>query len=139
MPERKGRKRRPRERRRVGAGESPPRVAVQTPVSRTATRPRVTGPQQRMPSTTARVSGMLLGIVTAFIAAVLLQGAFQQDNSTATVIIRSIVALLLMLLAAFVAFLSAFPELVRDYFDRRRARSSAAVANDDTDDEEDED
>ena len=82
---------------------------------------------------------MLLGIVTAFIAAVLLQGAFQQDNSTSTVMIRSVVALLLMLLAAFVAVLSAFPELVRDYFDRRRSRSSAADAEGDVEDGEEED
>ena len=123
MPERKGRKRRMvRERRRGGAGEGGvatidgerPRAAVAATAKRAAA---TNGP---LPSSTARVTGLMLAVVTAFFAALMIFQSVTGDASGIDGAARIVGGVLLVALAIVVGVLSVAPAMVRDWFARRR-------------------
>lgn len=123
MPERKGRKRRPRDRRRErddsgvsqqSAGDAD--RAYGPPVR----PPRRNADQVALPSATARSTGFMIALVTAFIAAVLIQGAINGDHSAIDATFRIVAGVLLVALSIVVAVLCLAPRLVRDLLARRR-------------------
>jgi hypothetical protein len=121
MPEHKGRKRKhPRGRRPGGeigtqaAVERQPRAAA--PAS--ARRPAASdGP---LPSTAARVTGMMIAVLTAFLAILMMYQAATGDSSGIDAVVRIVAGVTLVALAVVVGLLSLAPGQVRDWLRRRR-------------------
>ena len=120
MPAQKGRKRqRTRERRRDGeaapatASALPPTVATR----RTSRRPPGDGP---LPSTTARVTGLMIAVLTAFLASLMVYQSVTGDASGIDGVARIAGGIALIVLAIVVGVLSIAPGMVRDWFARRR-------------------
>jgi hypothetical protein len=119
MPERKGRKRRNRDRRKSGDN-----------AANTSTTPALTPanarhvPAAQLPSRNARLSGLAIAVVTVVLAVMLMVGAFSSDRSTGEVITRAVLGAAMVGLAVFVGVLVAFPAQLRDYFQRRRDRAA---------------
>ena len=108
MPERKGRRRRPEAtRREMGA----------TSVSgRDAPRPQRTSPPRRdplLPSNTARATGLMIALVTAFIGIVMIRDVIGGASDGAEAVARIAVAVFLIVLGIVVAALSVFPAQIR--------------------------
>jgi len=125
MPEPRGRKKRPRDRRerrdrrreRGGEPEATAPQPAQAPAARRVIRQADAG----LPSPTARATGFLIALVTAFVASVMLFNAVS-DASGGEAVARVVGGALLILLAAAVAVACLWPAAVRDYFARRRER-----------------
>ncbi len=123
MPERKGRKRRIVRERRRGDGATAGTTTID------GERPRATilasgkrgvpnnGP---LPSSTARVTGLMLAVVTAFFAALMIVQSVTGDASGVDGAARIVGGILLVALAIVVGVLSVAPAMVRDWFARRR-------------------
>lgn len=124
MPERKGRRRRPQERRREARrSESYGDIPRETPPSaRPAVSPRAG--QRRVasappaPSPTARATGFIIAVVTAFLAILLIRDAFVGDRATSDVIARMLAGMLLVALATFIGALLLFPAWFRERWRR---------------------
>ena len=107
MPEPRGRKRRQRERHHERGPGTP-----------AASRPRTDDPAlqrtitagPRMPSRSARATGLMIAVVTAFLAVLMIKENF---GGGAESMVRVAAGALLVALAAVVGVLSVFPEQVR--------------------------
>lgn len=122
MPERKGRKRKiVRERRRGGGDPSAATIAPPQPrgvaTSRTKSGVANEGP---LPSTTARATGLILAVVTAFLAVLMVYQSVTGDSSGIDGAARIVGGVALVVLAVVVGVLSIAPAMVRDWFQRRR-------------------
>lgn len=123
MPERKGRKRRSSRERRRDRDVTAQAPAIEAPEPRAAT-PSVArravpsgGP---LPSRTARVTGFMLAVVTAFLAVVMVYQAASGGSSGIDAALRIAAGGALVALAVVVGLLSLAPGQVRDWFRRRR-------------------
>jgi hypothetical protein len=125
MPERKGRRRRARERRSAGATATTPTPTDDGDGAAQA------GPPQRaaahaapppLPSPTARATGFLLAVFTAFLAALMIRDALGADRSGVEATLRATIGVLLVLLSIAVAMLCLAPGWVRSTFFARRSR-----------------
>ena len=119
MPDRKGRKRRRERRDSTGAAQSSagaPQDDSTNAAATASTRPSATA---ALPSRTARLSGLVLAVITFVLSAMIFFGAFDEET-TASMVGRAILGLAMLLLALFVGALVAFPGQIRDYFARRR-------------------
>lgn len=105
MPERKGRKRRSGRR---GEGASPATAAAAP--QRNAS-PRRADPL--VPSNTARATGLMIGVITAFLAILMISDAATGASGGVNELFRIAVGALLVLLAAVVSALSVFPAQIR--------------------------
>lgn len=123
MPERKGRKRRIVRDRRRGGGDAPGAATIDASrpgTSQSASAKRAAASNGPLPSSTARVTGLMLAVVTAFFAFLMI---FQSVTGDATGIdgaARIVGGVALVLLAVVVGVLSVAPAMVRDWFARRR-------------------
>ena len=122
MPERKGRKRRiVRERRRGGSdGGGVATIDRERPRAAAATTKRVAPNNGPLPSSTARVTGLMLAVVTAFFAALMIFQSVTGDASGIDGAARIVGGIALVALAIVVGVLSVAPAQVRDWFARRR-------------------
>lgn len=124
MPERKGRKRKPTRERNRGGTETVTRAAVVDPP-----QPRNAAPNGRraassdgpLPSTFARVTGLMLAVVTAVLAIGMVYQAASGAAGGIDQIGRMVAGALLVALAIVVGVLSVAPAMVRDFFQRRRS------------------
>ena len=119
MPEQKGRRRRQARERRRGEGAATatvarPSTATATPVKRGT---RDDGP---LPSTTARVTGLLIAVVTAALATLMVYQSLTGDATGIDGVARIAGGIALIVLAIVVGVLSIVPGMVRDWFARRR-------------------
>ena len=129
MPERKGRKRKhPRERRPGGevatpaAIEAQPRAAAPAS-SRPSGRPsgrRPAAADGPLPSTTARVTGLMIAVLTAFLAILMTYEGATGDSSGIDSVLRIVAGVTLVALALVVGLLSLAPGQVRNWLGRRR-------------------
>jgi hypothetical protein len=108
MPRKKGRKHRPRDRRESGAPE--PQQAVAPPT------PRRSPSDAAMPSATARATGFMIAVITAFLAVLTIADAFTSDRSQVDATLRIVAGVLLVLLAIVVGVLVLFPAQIRRRF-----------------------
>ena len=124
MPERKGRKRRPtRERRRdrdvpgqaVATDAEPKSNGGPPPDSR-----RAAASDGPLPSTTARVTGLMIAVLTAFLAILMMYEAATGDLSGIDAVLRIVAGVMLVALAVVVGLLSLAPGQVRNWLRRRR-------------------
>lgn len=109
MPEQKGRKRRPRERRR-----GPRPVEEQREAAGPEAGPKVSAtpqPSPGVPSPTARATGFLIAVITLFLAVMMIIDA--PDAGGIEAVIRAVVGVALVLVAVAVGVLVLFPEQVR--------------------------
>ncbi len=123
MPERKGRKRRPADRRRGdGAPDSmsPRQTTSDTPVAPPRQSPQLSQPQPALPSPTARASGLLIAVVTAFFAVLVLRDGLTGDYATIDATLRIIAGVSLIALSLAVGVLVLFPEVIRRLLARGR-------------------
>ncbi len=107
MPEPRGRKRRHRERHRE---RGPAAAAASRPRADDAAPQRTIAGEPRMPSRSARATGLMIAVVTAFLAMLMIKENF---GSGAESLVRVGAAALLVALAVVVGVLSVFPEQVR--------------------------
>lgn len=107
MPEPRGRKRRHRERHRE-RGPSVP--AASRPRADDAAPQRAITVEPRMPSRSARATGLMIAVVTAFLAVLMVKENFGSGTES---LVRVAAGALLVALAAVVGVLSVFPERVR--------------------------
>lgn len=127
MPGRKGRKRRPtRERRRdrdvPGPAAATDAVAEQSGAPRPHVRDgrRAAATDGPLPSTTARVTGLMIAVLTAFLAILMVYEAATGDLSGIDAVVRIVAGVTLVALAIVVGLLSLAPGQVRDRLRRRR-------------------
>ncbi len=131
MPEQRGRRRRRAKSQVAGrrsqesAAEPSPAPDGQTP-REGAAKPRSAMPARPVPpsgvpSPTARVSGFVIALVTAFLGGLLIEQAIS-GMSGAAAVGQIIGGLLLIALVVFVGVLVLFPAQVRDVIARRRER-----------------
>ena len=122
MPERKGRKRREaRERRRASETQAATATIDAPPAPPTAARTsRTAASGGPLPSMTARVTGLMIVVLTAFLAVLMVYQSLTGDASGIDVVARIIGGSLLIVLAIVVGVLSLVPGMVRDWFARRR-------------------
>lgn len=127
MPERKGRKRRPthdRRRDRDVAGRAAATDAK--PDSDGGPPPDVRAPRRAaasdgpLPSTTARVTGLMIAVLTAFLAILMMYEAATGDLSGIDAVLRIVAGVTLVALAVVVGLLSLAPGQVRNWLRRRR-------------------
>jgi len=121
MPERKGRKRRPADRRRgdgapvdASPGERAPETAP------TPSRQTPPSNQPPLPSPTARASGLLIAVITAFFAVLVLRDGLTEDHTAIDATLRIFAGISLILLSLAVGALVLFPEVVRGLLARGR-------------------
>lgn len=108
MPEPRGRKRRHRERHRErGPGTQ---AASQPRIEDTAAPQRTITTEPRMPSRSARATGLMIAVGTAFLAVLMIKENFGSGPES---FVRVAAGALLVGLAAVVGVLSVFPEQVR--------------------------
>ena len=105
MPQKRGRKRRPRDRRASGE-------------TTTATSPppgdsRLSAGAPAVPSNTARATGFAIAVVTVFLAILMIADAFVADRETADAVVRGMTGAFLALLGVVIGVLSLFPAQVR--------------------------
>lgn len=114
MPERKGRRRRPHDRRREErrATADAREGAERAPAPAAASR-RTRQPAPPAPSATARATGFTIAVVTAFVAVLMIRDGVTGDRDVVDAVIRVVVGTLLVALATFIAVLLVFPEWVR--------------------------
>ena len=109
MPERKGRRRRSGGRHREGS--SPASAPAATPGA-----PQRDAPPRRadplVPSNTARATGLMIAAITAFLAVLMISDAIAKGGGVDATV-RIVAGVSLVLLAAVVAALSAFPAQIR--------------------------
>jgi hypothetical protein len=122
MPERKGRKRRQtRERKRAGDQTATAMMdAVPTPME---ARPRASQPASSkgpLPSTTARVTGLMIAVLTMFLAVLMVYQTVTGDASGIDGMARIVGGIVMIALGIAVGVLSVAPGLVRDWFARGR-------------------
>lgn len=121
MPERKGRRRRVR-RERVRGDARPSHPRAETLAARGASpAPRSQAQAGPLPSTTARVTGLMIAVITAFLAVLMVYQALTGDAARIDVTLRIAAAVALVVLAVIVGVLSVAPGAVRDWVRRRRA------------------
>jgi hypothetical protein len=113
MPEQKGRKRRGRDRRRDAA------PAAATPPQPAPKKQQELPEGVRLPSPTARITGLIISVVTVFIAGLMISDALSGDNSTAEATLRIVVAVFLLALSIAVAALCIATLWVRELVVRR--------------------
>ncbi len=114
MPERKGRKRRPDGRRHENGGGTTPQAPVPAPRSTISERnasPRRADPL--VPSNTARMTGLMIAVVTAFLAILMIRDAATGGSAGIDAIVRIAAGVSLVVLAVVVGALSAFPVQIR--------------------------
>lgn len=120
MPERKGRRRRARERRSAEpTAATPPPREDGAGTARTAQQratARATPPPLPLPSPTARATGFLLAVFTAFLAALMIRDALGADRSAVEATLRATIGVVLVLLSIAVATLCVAPSWVRSTF-----------------------
>jgi hypothetical protein len=123
MPERKGRKRKvARERRRGGdgsAGAATIDAARETPAPATK-RLKPANSGGPLPSMTARVTGLMIAVITAFFATLMVYQSLTGDSSGVDGAARIVGGIVMVALAIVVGILSVAPAMVRDLFARRR-------------------
>lgn len=114
MPERKGRKRRSDDRRRDRASASAPgSPATVLPAEESVQAgPRAPRRPGDIPSNTARATGLMIAVITAFLAVLMIVDAAGK-SSGADAIARMVGGALLVLLALVVGALSVFPAQIR--------------------------
>lgn len=121
MPERKGRKRRPTDRRR---GEGAPVEAAAhegTAETPSFTSRQITPPNQPpLPSPTARASGLLIAVITAFFAILILRDGLTGDYAAIDATLRIVAGVSLIALSLAVGVLVLAPEVVRRLLAGRR-------------------
>ena len=122
MPEQKGRKRRPRDRRRdretsTGSTGAP----VATPAARRAEQELPEG--VRLPSPTARITGLIIAVVTVFVAGLMIRDALGGGVSASEAAVRIVIAGFLLGLSFGVGALCIAPLWVRNVV--LRVRGSA--------------
>lgn len=123
MPERKGRKRKiVRERRRSGGGVDGSETidAPQARVAAPSSTKRAAANDGPLPSNTARATGLMLAVVTLFLAVLMIYQSISGDASGIDVAARIAGGIALVALAIVVGVLSVAPAMVRDWFQRRR-------------------
>ena len=125
MPERRGRRHKRDRRDRSSSAAAAPEAPAVAPVQRTVKQPAPTQPARALPSRTARISGVVLALVTGALGIAMFVDAFSGGNSSAEVIGRTIAGCLLVGLAVFVTALVVFPAQIRDYLYRRQERRNA--------------
>lgn len=89
-----------------------------TPAVRRAPPP----PPDGLPSPTARATGFMIAIITAFIAALMIYNAATGDSSGRDAVVRVLIGAGLIVLSAFVALLVLAPAAVRNFLRRNRDR-----------------
>ncbi len=111
MPERKGRKRRPDGRRSDGTS------SVASPADATPSAPQRKALSQRadplVPSNTARMTGLMIAVVTAFLAILMIRDAATGGSAGIDAIVRIAAGVSLVVLAIVVGALSVFPAQIR--------------------------
>ena len=118
MPAQKGRRQRQRDRRRERSAES---ATAPAPPPAPAGRARQELPEGvQLPSTTARVTGFIIAVVTLVVAALMIRDAAGGGTAGAEAIVRIIVAVFLIGLALAVGALSVAPLWVRSVIVRLR-------------------
>jgi hypothetical protein len=116
MPQQRGRKNkreRIRERRRDRVAVAQPPEPDATGATTEARAVQQTTVHQPLPSPTARVSGVMIAIITFAIAGVMVYNGATGDNAGIDSAMRIVAGVLLILLAIAVAVLSASPDTVR--------------------------
>ena len=121
MPPPKGRKRRPDRRTRDRPFSATP--ADPDPQPRTLASPPVSA-QQPLPSKSARFTGLMVAVITAFLSVLLIADAFSDRGGTVDGVTRIIAGALMVLIALVVGVLSVFPAQIARMVRRRSARSS---------------
>jgi hypothetical protein len=118
MPQQKGRKHRQKERRhaRTGSDDAAPPGATTPKQPARASQQLPDG--VRLPSATARATGFMVAIVTAIVAVLMMLGALGGGGAEA--IVRLLVAVFLLGLAAAVGALCLAPLWVRSLIVRQR-------------------
>jgi drug/metabolite transporter (DMT)-like permease len=114
MPERKGRKRRSRERRRP-AGPRP--EALPSEGGARPPAPRAGRAEPSRPALRVRYAGFLLGVLTMFIGALTVAQGIASSGANAVVLLG--VGAFLVALAVVLGALSVAPDRVRALFERR--------------------
>ena len=109
MPEKRGRKRRQRDRREPAAA---PEIDAAVAASVTPQR-RATMPAAAVPSNTARATGFAIAVITMFLAIMLISDAFAADRTAVDVVARLAAGVFLVLLGIAVGALSLFPAQLR--------------------------
>lgn len=125
MPERKGRKRKhPRERRPGGEVATPAAIEAQprtaAPASSRPSGRRPAAADGPLPSTTARVTGLMIAVLTAFLAILMTYEGATGDSSGIDSVLRIVAGVTLVALALVVGLLSLAPGQVRNWLGRRR-------------------
>ena len=120
MPEQKGRKRRPRDRRREHDTQPAPSVTSGPNIERSARKGQELPEGVRLPSPTARITGLIIAVVTVFVAGLMISDALGGDNTTAEATARVVVAVFLLGLSAAVGALCIAPLWVRSLVVRWR-------------------
>lgn len=112
MPERKGRRRRSAGRHREPGAPAP----HPAPAAMPGAPPRSASPQRAdplVPSNTARATGLMIAVITAFLAVLMISDAATGGSASMDAIVRIVAGVSLVLLAAVVAALSVFPAQIR--------------------------
>ncbi len=121
MPERKGRKRRPVDRRRGDDASVEASARENTPETPSFTSRQITPPNQPpLPSPTARASGLLIAVITAFFAVLVLRDGLTGDHTTIDATLRIFAGVSLIALSLAVGVLVLAPEVVRRLLAGRR-------------------
>ena len=121
MPERKGRKRKhPRERRPGGEVATQAAIEPQSRAAAPASSRRPAAAGGPLPSTTARVTGLMIAVLTAFLAILMMYEAATGDLSGVDAVLRIVAGVTLVALAVVVGLLSLAPGQVRNWLRRRR-------------------
>lgn len=107
MPEKRGRRRRVRDRRARGESSSSAIEPAVEPV-RAASRGR-----SDVPSNTARATGFGIAVITVFLAILTIADAFTGERATVDATVRVAVGLFLVVLGVVVGALSLFPAQIR--------------------------
>lgn len=119
MPAKKGRKRR-RTREQRQSADAAPTVSAQTAAAVTPRKARPAASNGPLPSTTARVTGLMIAVLTAFFAFLMVHQSVTGDASGIDGVARIAGGIALIILAMVVGTLSVAPGMVREWFARRR-------------------
>ena len=107
MPEKRGRKRRSRD--RGGRTDAPVVDSEPSP----AVARRNAAPTAAVPSNTARATGLAIAVITVFLAVTLIADAFAADRAAIDGAMRLAAGVFLVLLGVAVGALSLFPAQIR--------------------------
>jgi hypothetical protein len=121
MPSPRGRKRRPERRSRERTADAPPlHPATQARDAAGAT----SGAQQALPSKSARFTGLMIAVITAFLSILLITDAVSNGATSVDGVTRIVAGALMVLIALVVGVLSVFPAQIARTVRRRGERSS---------------